>query len=81
VSRYKTGTPRELELTVFFLCSTEYHFPTDVNIGGTKTPNATWTGVFGMIQRNEVDVTNMVLSMESIRLEVVDFSVPTLEVR
>jgi hypothetical protein len=81
VSRYKTGTPHELELTVFFLCSTEYHFPTDLNAGGTRTKNGNWTGLFGMIQRNEVDVTNAVLSMESIRMEVLDFSVPTLEVR
>jgi hypothetical protein len=81
VSRNETGTPHKLELTVFFLCSTEYHFPTDVNSGGTRTPNGTWTGLFGMIQRNELDVINLVLSMMSIRMEVLDFSVPTLKVR
>jgi len=63
------------------LCSTEYHFPTDENTAGYKNPNGTWTGVFGMIQRDEVEITNVVLSMVSMRIEIVDYSFPTLEIR
>jgi hypothetical protein len=63
------------------LCSTEYHFPTDENASGDRNPNGTWTGVFGMFQREEVEITNLVLAMVSMRLEIVDYSFPTLEIR
>jgi hypothetical protein len=53
----------------------------DENIGGSRTPNGSWTGVFGMFQRNEADVSNVVLSMVSMRMEILDYSVPTLEIK
>ena len=65
----------------FRLCSTDYHFPMDENTGGDRNPNGTWTGVFGMFQREEVAITNTVFSMVSRRMEILDYSVPTLEIR
>jgi hypothetical protein len=65
----------------FRLCSTDYYFPTDENTSGDRNPNGTWTGVFGMLQREEVAITNIVLSMVSTRMEILDYSVPTLEIR
>jgi hypothetical protein len=53
----------------------------DENAGGERAPNGTWTGVFGLFQRREADVSNVVFSMTARRLDVVDFSVPVLRVR
>jgi len=66
---------------LFCLCSTEYHFPTDENTRGGRNPNGTWTGVLGMFQRDEVAVTSLGFSMMSMRMEIVDYSFPTLENR
>jgi hypothetical protein len=63
------------------LCSTEYHFPADENAGGERAPNGTWTGVFGLFQRRETEVSNVVFSMTARRMDVVDFSFPVLGVR
>jgi hypothetical protein len=65
----------------FYLCSTKFHFPTDENTSGERKQNGTWTGVFGMFQRDEVAITNLVFAMMSKRLEIVDYSFPTLENR
>jgi hypothetical protein len=53
----------------------------DENSGGDRNPNGTWTGVHGMFQREEVTITNVVFSMVSTRMEILDYSVPTLEIR
>jgi hypothetical protein len=37
--------------------------------------------VFGLFQRREVDVTNVVFSMTARRMDIVDFTVPVLSVR
>jgi hypothetical protein len=65
----------------FLSCSTEYHFPVDGNSVGDRNPNGTWTGVFGMFQRDEVAITNLVFTMGSMRMEIVDYSFPTRENR
>ncbi|KAJ9579002.1 hypothetical protein L9F63_024890, partial [Diploptera punctata] len=49
--------------------------------GGDKNDNGTWTGVFGMFQRKEVDICYAPFSMTSKRMEVVDFSLPVLEIK
>ena len=50
---------------------------TDGNIFG----NGNWTGIFGMLQRREVDVAYMPVTMSSSRLDVVDFTMPAVEMR
>jgi hypothetical protein len=65
----------------FRLCRTEYHFPPDENSGGDRSANGTWSGVLGMFQRKEVSITNVPLTMVSMRMDVADFSFPTLEIR
>jgi hypothetical protein len=53
----------------------------DENAGGERAPNGTWTGVFGLFQRKETEVTNVVFSMLARRMDVVDFSVPVFRTR
>jgi hypothetical protein len=53
----------------------------DENAGGEVTSNGTWTGVFGQFQKKEAEVSNVVFSMTARRLDIVDYSVPTLRVR
>jgi hypothetical protein len=65
----------------FCLCSTEYCFPTDENAGGERNLDGNWTGVFGMFQRKEVEVSNVVFSMMARRMDIVDYSVPVHRVR
>ena len=48
---------------------------------GGKAANGTWTGVLGMMQRREVEVTNVAFVMSSLRMEVVDFTVPLLNIK
>jgi hypothetical protein len=48
---------------------------------GNKFGNGTWTGIFGMLQRREVDVAYMPVTMSSSRLNVVDFTMPAVEMR
>jgi hypothetical protein len=43
--------------------------------------NGTWTGIFGMLQRQEVDFTYIPVTMSSSRMDVVDFTVPAVEMR
>jgi hypothetical protein len=53
----------------------------DEGTSGSRMPNGSWSGVFGMFQRKEVDITNVVFSMTSMRMEILDYSFPTLEIR
>jgi len=48
---------------------------------GNMFENGTWAGVFGMLQRREVDVAYMPVTMSSPRLDVVDFTMPAVEMR
>jgi len=48
---------------------------------GNKLENGTWTSVFGMLQRREVDVAYIPVTMSSSRLDVVDFTMPAVEMR
>jgi hypothetical protein len=79
--RRETGPYIRLSELTFCLCSTEYIFATDGNFVGNRNPNGTWTGVFGMFQSGEVEITNIVLSMVSMRMEIVDYSFATREIR
>ncbi|XP_042855746.1 glutamate receptor ionotropic, kainate 2-like [Penaeus japonicus] len=53
----------------------EFVFSDDKNFG-FESPNGTWTGVIGMIERGEADLSGVVLSVDAARSQVVDFSVP-----
>ncbi|XP_063600697.1 glutamate receptor ionotropic, kainate glr-3-like [Penaeus indicus] len=53
----------------------EYVVPED-RIFGTKSTNGSWSGVMGLVVREEVDMTGTVLSQEAGRSEAVDFSIP-----
>ena len=48
---------------------------------GGKTANGSWTGVLGMLQTGDAEVTNVVFVMSSLRLEAVDFTIPLLNIR
>jgi hypothetical protein len=48
---------------------------------GKMIGNETWSGIFGMLQRREIDVTYLPVTMSSSRLDVVDFTVPAAEMR
>ncbi|KAJ4433821.1 hypothetical protein ANN_16133 [Periplaneta americana] len=48
---------------------------------GVRTENGTWTGVFGLLQRREVDITNGVYTMISMRMEILDYTVPTIDIK
>jgi hypothetical protein len=43
--------------------------------------NGTWTVVFGLLQRREVDATYNLIRMSSSRLDVVDFTIGAIEKR
>jgi len=48
---------------------------------GKMMENGNWTANFGMLQRREADVTYIAVTMTSSRLDVVDFTVPAVEMR
>jgi len=48
---------------------------------GNMREDGNWTATFGMLQRREVDVAYMPVTMSSRRLNVVDFTVPPVEMR
>jgi hypothetical protein len=48
---------------------------------GNMMKNGSWTGIFGMLQRREVDVTYISVTMSSSRLDLVDFTFPQVEMR
>ena len=48
---------------------------------GNMIENGTWTSVLGMLQRLEIDVAHMPITMSSSRLDVVDFTMPAVEMR
>lgn len=43
--------------------------------------NRMWTGVHGLLQRREVDAAYIPLTMASSKLDIMDFSVPLIEMR
>ena len=67
-------------VTIELHYSTHYLNPAD-NMFGGKTQNGTWTGVLGMLQRGEAEVSNVAFVMSSVRMEAVDFTIPLLEIR
>jgi hypothetical protein len=48
---------------------------------GYMLRNGTWTGVFGLLQRRELDATYNPVTMSSSRLGVVDFTIGIMEMR
>ena len=48
---------------------------------GRRLPNGSWTGLVGLIQRNETDMVISTLSVSEQRLQVADFSYPYNRVR
>jgi hypothetical protein len=43
--------------------------------------NSTWTGVYGLLHRREVDAAYIPITMTPWKLYVIDFSVPLIEMR
>ena len=48
---------------------------------GNMFGNRNWPGIFGMLQRREVDVAYTPVTMSSSKLDVVDFTMPAVEMR
>jgi hypothetical protein len=48
---------------------------------GVKKLNGTWSGLMGMVDKNEIDVISTDILMENKRLEIVNFMEPVFEVR
>lgn len=48
---------------------------------GRELPNGSWTGMVGLVQRNEADIVISTLSVSEQRLKVADFSYPYDRVR
>jgi hypothetical protein len=48
---------------------------------GNMIGNGNWSGIFGLLQRREVDVTYIPVTMSSSRLDVMDFTLPAVEMR
>jgi len=48
---------------------------------GYMLEDGNWTAIFGMLDRREVDVGYMPITMSSSRLDVVDYTVLTVEMR
>jgi hypothetical protein len=65
-----------------YIHRTEWHGNADSEItDGSVFRNGTWTGIFGMLQRREVDVAYIPVTMSSSRWDVVDFTMPAVEMR
>ena len=48
---------------------------------GTLTPNGTWNGMVGMVERNEVDVGVISIIQTKARLKSIDFTRPVTSIR
>jgi hypothetical protein len=64
----------------FNLHRAEYHEPEDKS-SGTKLQNGSWTGVIGLLQKREVDVSNAYVIMTTQRMDAVEFMAPVLSTR
>jgi len=53
----------------------------DVMSDGKLMENGSWTGVFGMLQRREVDFAYIPVTMSSSRVDAMDFVIPAVEMR
>jgi hypothetical protein len=67
-------------LTISISCRAKYLEPGDKSTG-TKLRNGSWNGVIGMLQNDDVDVSNAYLIMAAEREEAVDFTTPVLSTR
>ncbi|XP_021923392.1 probable glutamate receptor isoform X2 [Zootermopsis nevadensis] len=48
---------------------------------GFMTPDGFWTGVYGLLQRREVELAFLPITMTSSRIDIMDFTVPLMEMR
>jgi hypothetical protein len=48
---------------------------------GKSMESENWTGVFGMLQRREVDFALIPITMSSSRIDAMDFTIPAMEMR
>jgi hypothetical protein len=48
---------------------------------GNLMRNGSWTGIFGMLQRREMDIAYMPVTMSSSRMDAMDFTIPAVEMR
>lgn len=48
---------------------------------GFMTPDGFWTGVYGLLQRREVELAFLPITMTSARIDIMDFTVPLMEMR
>jgi len=72
----------QLMSSVPYIHRTDLYTNADSEItDGNMVGNGNWSGVFGMLQRREVDVAYLPLTMSSSRLDVVDFTMPAVEMR
>ena len=53
----------------------------DHTFEGNLMENGRWTGVFGMLQRREVDFAYLPVTMSSSRMDAMDFAIPAVEMR
>ena len=69
-----------MTVTLSVLFRSEYKLPKE-NSYGKKMKNGSWDGVMGLMERKEVDVTSVHLTMEPMRSDVVDYISPLLNDR
>jgi hypothetical protein len=50
-------------------------------IDGKSLESESWTGVFGMLQRREVDFALIPVTMSSSRIDAMDFTIPAVEIK
>jgi hypothetical protein len=48
---------------------------------GNLMENGSWTGIFGMLQRREMDIACIPVTMSSSRMDAMDFTIPAVEMR
>jgi hypothetical protein len=48
---------------------------------GYMVSDGSWTGVYGLLQRHEVELAYMPITMTSSRIDAMDFTVPLMEMR
>ena len=69
-----------MTITLRLLFRSEFKLPKE-NAFGKQVKNGSWDGVMGMMERNEVDVTSVELTMEPMRSDVVDYIAPLTNYR
>lgn len=69
----------DFHIRLFVLLSEVMHFSlqgVSTNMGGALLPNGTWTGVIGMLNRSEIDISSALLFLDEKRNEAAHFVYP-----